>query len=111
MLLAEKQEAAEQVVQEALRLFEEPTLSSCAGSAGSPRLASGCHFPRPAPIPAAARNSPGDPDSGPPSPAVCCTLLGMPQAPTLRSCKMGSRTFHTLSHLLQVGHLLRGSHL
>uniref|UniRef100_A0AC11CJ71 Huntingtin interacting protein 1 n=1 Tax=Ovis aries TaxID=9940 RepID=A0AC11CJ71_SHEEP len=33
MLLAEARRAAEQVVQEALRLFEEPTLSSCAGSA------------------------------------------------------------------------------
>ncbi|KAF4015835.1 hypothetical protein G4228_007354 [Cervus hanglu yarkandensis] len=33
MLLAESRRAAEQVVQEALRLFEEPTLSSCAGSA------------------------------------------------------------------------------
>ncbi|KAB0351941.1 hypothetical protein FD754_016798, partial [Muntiacus muntjak] len=33
MLLAESRRAAEQVVREALRLFEEPTLSSCAGSA------------------------------------------------------------------------------
>lgn len=39
MLLAEARRAAEQVVQEALRLFEEPTLSSCAGSAGAPPLA------------------------------------------------------------------------
>ena len=39
MLLAEAKRAAEQVVQEALRLFEEPTLSSCAGSAGAPPLA------------------------------------------------------------------------
>lgn len=39
MLLAESRRAAEQVVQEALRLFEEPTLSSCAGSAGAPPLA------------------------------------------------------------------------
>ncbi|KAM9057316.1 huntingtin-interacting protein 1 isoform 2-T2 [Megaptera novaeangliae] len=33
MLLAESRRAAEQVVQEALRRFEEPTLFSCAGSA------------------------------------------------------------------------------
>lgn len=39
MLLAESRRAAGQVVQEALRLLEEPTLSSCAGSAGAPPLA------------------------------------------------------------------------
>lgn len=35
MLLAESRKAAEQVIQEALRQLEEPTLISCAGSAGT----------------------------------------------------------------------------
>lgn len=67
-LLAESRKAAEQVIQEALRQLEEPTLISCAGSAGTlPSL----QAPRPVDI-----TSHGTLNSGVLSPAACANCLG-----------------------------------
>lgn len=86
MLLVESRKAAEQVIQEALRQFEEPTLISCAGSAGT--LLPGLQVPNPYSLMLPVGIKPhGTLSSGVLSPAACQNHLGR-LGPTERSVQL-----------------------
>lgn len=86
MLLVESKKAAEQVIQEALRQLEEPTLISCAGSAGT--LLSSLQVPNPYSLMLPLGIEPhGTLSSEVLSPAACQNHLGH-LGPTVRSVEL-----------------------